>query len=74
MGSYEVQGRRRTAGGPGGRQVDEVRLITAEDRVAALGAAAAMVADGFTVWVFRIDRESGRRTYVLVEKLPRSDG
>ncbi len=74
VGGYEVQGRRRVAGDPGGRRArEEVRLAAAEDRVTALRAAASMAAEGFTAWVFRIDQRSGRRTYSLVEKLSPTD-
>lgn len=75
MGGYEVQGRRRVAGDPGGgRAREEVRLATAEDRADAVRAAVSMAAEGFTAWVFLVDARAGRRTYSLVEKLSPADG
>jgi hypothetical protein len=49
---------------------DLVRLTSTEDRAAAFEAAAAMVADGFTAWVFEIDHQAGKKTYRLLNRLP----
>ena len=63
MASYEVQGR---CAGRDGDERDNVRLVSTADRAAAFAAASAMVAEGFTAWVF----ETGaRRSYRLLQTL-----
>ena len=70
MISYEVQGR-RTERGTGGRVArDHVRLASAENEDAAFEIAATMVAEEFTVWVFKTERRSGRESYTLLGMLP----
>lgn len=74
MIGYEVQGR-RVEREPGRSAVrDHVRLASADDREAAFVVARAMAAENFTVWVFRTDRRSGRKSYellcVLSDKVP----
>ena len=60
MSWYEVQGRRMAP--------DRVRLASTENREAAFKAASEMAADGFTVWVFQVDRKSGRTSYRLLTR------
>lgn len=70
---YEVQGRRRTERDPRTHLVrDDVRLAPAEDCDSALQVATAMVADGFTAWIFKIEERHGRKTYSLLQQLARS--
>lgn len=74
MSGYEVQGRRRKANGPAIRKVrEEVRLATTPDRDTAFAAATAMVADGFTAWVFKTDQQPNGKKYSLIEKLSLSN-
>lgn len=70
MIGYEVQGRRteRAAGRSAVR--NHVRLASADDHEAAFIAAHAMAAEDFTVWVFRTDRQSGRKSYRLLGTVP----
>lgn len=61
MVTYEVQGR---------RAADGVRLATEESMSAALAAAAEMIDDGFTAWVFEVHRLERGKRYRLLRTLP----
>jgi hypothetical protein len=67
---YEVQGR-RTDRETGRRSVrNHVRLASAGDRDAAFAIANAMAAEHFTVWIFRTDRQFGKKSYQLLGVVP----
>jgi hypothetical protein len=68
---YQVQGR---CAGRDGEERENVRLVSTADRAAAFAAAAAMVGDGFTAWVFETGRVGARRSYRLLETLQPTSG